>query len=143
METSSQTSVMHQVRKRAKHASLLHTLKRLSFLEVPEALLNPSCTLLSMANLAEAFRYQGRANEAEELEQRVLETGKAKPGPDHPETPSRMHNLACIWKSLGQDADASLLMEEWFQARQHVLGQDQPLAIYSSEIIDVWRQESV
>ncbi|KAK4220429.1 hypothetical protein QBC38DRAFT_215256 [Podospora fimiseda] len=43
-------------------------------------------TLTSMANLASAYRNQGRWEEAEKLEVQVMETSKTKLRADHPDT---------------------------------------------------------
>lgn len=55
--------------------------------------------LTSMANLASTYRDQGRWNDAEKLEVRVIETSKTKLGADHSDILTSMANLAFTWKA--------------------------------------------
>ncbi|CAG8108423.1 unnamed protein product [Penicillium nalgiovense] len=55
-------------------------------------------TLASTTMLAEAYRLEGRWEEAEQLEVQVMETSKTKLGADHPSTLTSMANLAStLW----------------------------------------------
>ena len=57
--------------------------------------------LTSMSNLAPTLWNQGRWDEAEKLKMVMMETRKAKFGPDHPDTLMSISNLA--WAYRDQD----------------------------------------
>jgi hypothetical protein len=59
-------------------------------------------TLDSTEMLAEAYRLEGRWEEAEQLFVQAIETSKTKLGADHPDTLTSMANLAFTWESTGQ-----------------------------------------
>ncbi|KAF8331777.1 hypothetical protein F5887DRAFT_1081116 [Amanita rubescens] len=50
-------------------------------------------TLSTMDNLASTYQNQGRWDEAEKLQVKVMNAIKAKLGSDHPDTLCTMHNL--------------------------------------------------
>jgi hypothetical protein len=59
-------------------------------------------TLSSMINLASTYWNQGRWEDAEQLDIRVMEISKTKLGVDHPDTLSSMANLASTYRNQGR-----------------------------------------
>ena len=66
-------------------------------------------TLTSMANLASTYRNQGRWNEAEQLEIRVMKMRKKLLGAEHPDTLISMANLACTYRDQGRIFESGIL----------------------------------
>ena len=58
--------------------------------------------------------------------------------PDHPDTLTRMNNLAFTWKAQGRHTDALALMGDCAQARQRVLGIDHPYTLSSLATVAKW-----
>ena len=58
-------------------------------------------TLTSMANLATTYADQGRWQEAEELDVRVIEIRKRVLGEEHPSTLKSIANLAVVCRNRG------------------------------------------
>ncbi|KAH6883938.1 hypothetical protein B0T10DRAFT_463299 [Thelonectria olida] len=85
-----------------------------------------------MGPLASTYWSQGRWKEAEELQVPVMETTKRVLGEEHPDTLSRMANLAFIWKGQGRSGDALTLMQRCVIARGRVLGSNHPDTVSSS-----------
>ncbi len=82
---------------------------------------NPD-TLISMNNLAEAYRSAARLAEALPLHKQTLEMKKSKLGPDHPDTLTSMHNLALAHLSAGQLTEALPLFEQAVEMKKAKLG---------------------
>ncbi|KPA40104.1 kinesin light chain 3 [Fusarium langsethiae] len=83
-------------------------------------------TLTSMSSLASIYSDQGRWEEAETLQVKVMETCKVKLGVDHPLTLTSMNNLAFTWHRQGRVEDALTLMQSCACLRQKKLGCNHP-----------------
>ncbi|KAJ5202881.1 hypothetical protein N7449_004960 [Penicillium cf. viridicatum] len=83
-------------------------------------------TLNSTAMLAEAYRLEGRWEEAEKLEVQVVETRKTKLGVDHPSTLSGMANLASTYSNQGRWEEAEQLEVQVMETSKTKLGVDHP-----------------
>ncbi len=81
-------------------------------------------TLVSMSQLAAAYKEGGRLADAVELAERTFEVRKAKLGPDSVETLTSMNNLAQIYQAAGRTTDAVEFAERTFEARKAKLGLD-------------------
>ena len=64
-------------------------------------------TLISMNNLAEVLRDQGKYQAAEEMHRRALELKGKVLGPEHPSTLASMNNLGLVLR--GQAAEEARL----------------------------------
>ena len=69
-------------------------------------------TLTSMVNLAATFSNQGKYEEAEELELKVLGVHKKLLGPEHPHTLDSMMNLARTYSAQEKYEEAEKLQME-------------------------------
>src|SRR5204862_537642 len=81
---------------------------------------NPS-TLTSIANLASAYRNEGRGEEAEDLFAQVMETSKRVLGIEHPSTLTSIANLASTFLSQGRWKEAEDLFVKVMETRKRVL----------------------
>ncbi|KAF8595674.1 FabD/lysophospholipase-like protein [Ceratobasidium sp. AG-I] len=79
-------------------------------------------TLTCMANLAGAFRRQGRLEEAEVLQTEVIELNKRVRGHEDPETLSSMHNLALTYHNQERWQEAEALFLEVIELEKRVNG---------------------
>jgi tetratricopeptide (TPR) repeat protein len=87
-------------------------------------------TLTSMNNLAEALRYQGKYEEAEEMHRETLRLSKVS-GEEHPETLTSMNNLALALMALGKYEEAEEMHLEKLQLRKKVMGKEHPSTLTS------------
>jgi hypothetical protein len=83
-------------------------------------------TLTSMANLASTYRNQGRWNEAEKLDIKVVETSKTVLGAEHPDTLTSMASLASTYRNQGRWNEAEKLDVKVMETRKTVLGAEHP-----------------
>jgi tetratricopeptide (TPR) repeat protein len=83
-------------------------------------------TLDSTELLAEAYRLEGRWEEAEQLFVQVIETSKTKLGADHPDTLTSMGNLASTYWNQGRWEEAEQLEVQVMETRKTKLGADHP-----------------
>jgi serine/threonine protein kinase len=83
-------------------------------------------TLLSMNNLAGAYKDAGQLDKALPIFEETLAKKKARLGPDHPNTLSSMNNLALAYQEAGQLAKALPLFEEALANCKAKLGPDHP-----------------
>ncbi|KAJ5416976.1 uncharacterized protein N7487_000526 [Penicillium crustosum] len=83
-------------------------------------------TLNSTTILAEAYRIEGRWEEAEQLQVQVMETRKTKLGVDHPDTLSSMANLASTYSNQGRWEEAEQLQVQVMETSKTKLGVDHP-----------------
>ncbi|KAJ5231012.1 hypothetical protein N7489_011720 [Penicillium chrysogenum] len=88
-------------------------------------------TLDSTAMLAEAYRLEGRWEEAEQLFVQVMETSKTKLGVDHPATLASMANLASTLWNQGRWEEAEQLEVQVLETRKTKLGADHPSTLTS------------
>lgn len=82
--------------------------------------------IISMSMLATVFRLEGRWQEAEPLQVRVMETSKAKLGEGHPDTLTSMANLASTLWYQGRWKQAEELGVQVMETRKATLGEDHP-----------------
>jgi len=83
-------------------------------------------TLISMNNLASAYRSAGDLDRAIPLFEQALVRGRRVLGDDHPDTLALVNNLAGAYKSAGDLGRAIPLLEQaWARCRQ-LLGDDHP-----------------
>ncbi|KAJ5532209.1 hypothetical protein N7494_008761 [Penicillium frequentans] len=87
--------------------------------------------LASTGILAEAYRFEGRWEEAEHLEVQVMEVSKAKLGVDHPSTLTSMANLAVTYRNQGQWEEAEHLEVQVMEISKTKLGVDHPVMLTS------------
>jgi tetratricopeptide (TPR) repeat protein len=78
------------------------------------------------SRVAMYFWYQGRWPEAEELEVQVLETSKRMLGAEHPDTLTRMANLAMTYSDQGRWKEAEKLGVDVLETSTRVLGVEHP-----------------
>ncbi len=88
-------------------------------------------TLTTMNNLAVAYKYAGKMNQALPLHQETLALRKAKLGDDHPDTLTSMNNLAAGFRGDGKPDLAVPLHEEALRLRKAKLGRDHPDTLIS------------
>ncbi|KAJ5737309.1 uncharacterized protein N7483_002434 [Penicillium malachiteum] len=80
----------------------------------------------STAMLAAAYMLEGRWEEAEQLQVRVMDERKTKLGDGHPDTLMSMHNLAATYWRQGRWEEAEQLQVQVMEARKAKLGNDHP-----------------
>jgi tetratricopeptide (TPR) repeat protein len=83
-------------------------------------------SLNSTAMLAEAYRLEGRWEEAEQLFMQVMETCKTKLGADHPSTLTSIANLASTFCNRGRWEEAEQLFMQVIETSKTKLGADHP-----------------
>jgi hypothetical protein len=83
-------------------------------------------TLLSMNNLAVAYRAGKRYDDAEGLFARTLEARRRLLGPEHPDTLTSASNLATLYVFQGKDAIAEPLLRQVLDVRRRVIGDNHP-----------------
>jgi tetratricopeptide (TPR) repeat protein len=83
-------------------------------------------TLISMNNLAEAFRGAGKLDKALSLHEATLQLRKSKLGAEHPHTLRSMNNLALAYRAAGKLDQALPLLEEAVRLRKAKLGPAHP-----------------
>jgi tetratricopeptide (TPR) repeat protein len=89
-------------------------------------------TLRAMYSIASSFRDIGRLEEAQDIQEKVLEARKHTLGEDHPETLSAMQNLANTYADLsGRMKEVQELQEKVLEARKRTLGEDYPDTLFS------------
>jgi tetratricopeptide (TPR) repeat protein/tRNA A-37 threonylcarbamoyl transferase component Bud32 len=81
-------------------------------------------TLQTRSNLAESYRFDGRAPEAIALEEETLRLRAAKLGPDHPDTLQSRDNLAESYRAAGRLDKAIAMHEETLKLSAARLGPD-------------------
>ncbi len=83
-------------------------------------------TLITLDNLAAAYRDAGRLPEAIALFERVRDARIARLGPDHPDTLTTLNNLALAYRDAGRLPEAIALFERVREAMIARLGPDHP-----------------
>nr|POF17809.1 vegetative incompatibility protein het-e-1 [Quercus suber] len=81
-------------------------------------------TLLSIATVASIYQNQGRWEEAEQLEVKLVETAREKLGPDHLLTLTGMANLAATYWNQGRWGEAEQLDVKVIETSREMLGAD-------------------
>ena len=88
-------------------------------------------TVISMANLADTYRKQGRWNEAEQLLIQVMDMTKKLLGEEHPDTLTSMGNLASTYRNQGRWSEAEQLEIQVMDMRKKLLGAEHPHTLTS------------
>jgi tetratricopeptide (TPR) repeat protein len=83
-------------------------------------------TLLTLANLADAFRLQGRLEGARKLAEEAVALDRREIGADHPQTSVALAILASVHRDAGRFAEAEKLYEETLTLQRRVLGPKTP-----------------
>ena len=83
-------------------------------------------TSISLSNLAELYRLQGRHGEAEPLHIQALEISKIELGDRHPDTTTSLSNLALLYQYQGRYEEAEPLRIEVLKVDKVVLGERHP-----------------
>jgi hypothetical protein len=97
-------------------------------------------TLQSMNNLADAYRFAGKYDLAQELFRETLERRKTRLGADHPDTLQSMHNLALGYRDDSRFDQALPLFEETVRRRKAQLGPDDPNTLNTmNKLADAYR----
>ncbi len=86
-------------------------------------------TLISMNDLALAYRDAGRLAEAVPLFEDALKRRQATLDPDHPETLNTMNNLALAYRDTGRLAEALTLYEDTLKRTKAKLGPNHRLTL--------------
>jgi serine/threonine protein kinase len=86
-------------------------------------------TLVTLNNLAVAYRDAGKFPEAIALLERVRDASIAKLGPDDPNTLQALDNLALAYKAAGKIPEAIALLERVRDASIAKLGPDHPVTL--------------
>jgi tetratricopeptide (TPR) repeat protein len=82
--------------------------------------------------------HQGRWSEAKQLDVQVLETSKRMLGVEHPDTLTRMANLAHTWKRQGRHEDAIDLLRKAERLRRGILGPNHYLTMGTTQTLQEW-----
>jgi len=88
---------------------------------------------MTMANLADVYRSQGRYDEAESLCSRALTGDEKALGSEHPDTLKAVHNLAIIYQLQGRYSEAEGLHKRTLSGREKVLGLGHPVTLDTME----------
>ena len=81
---------------------------------------------VSLNNLAELYRVQGRVNDAQPLFEHALAIREETLGKDHPDVAQSLNNLALIYEQLGKTKLAETLYQRARGIVETGLGQDHP-----------------
>jgi len=86
---------------------------------------------LTLGNLAESYRAQGKFSEAEPHFLRALEIDEQVYGPDHPNVAAHLNNLAGNYLALGKLAEAEPLLKRAWMIWESKLGPDNELVQFA------------
>jgi hypothetical protein len=64
-----------------------------------------------MANLAAIYRDQGKCDDAQKLQEKVLELSERQLGLEHPDTLRVMEDLGCTYRCIGEISLSIKLLE--------------------------------
>ena len=81
----------------------------------------------SFNNLAELYRRQGRAADAERYFTLALKVKESELGPDHPDVATSLNNLAQLYVAQGRDSDAAPLLERSLAIQAKALDAEHPV----------------
>ncbi len=88
-------------------------------------------TLNAMGQLATAYFYGGRPQEALKIREQQVAVSRRVFGPEHPSTLTEMNSLANSYPSAGREQDALKLREEVLALRRKLLGAEHPDTLLS------------
>ena len=83
-------------------------------------------TLATMRSLANSYSFLGQAQQAAEIQKKVLEVRCRILGEKHPDTLGTMGGLAISYWSLGQMKEAAEMQEKLFKVSCRILGEEHP-----------------
>ena len=86
-------------------------------------------TLASKSNLAGVLRQQGRLDEAQFLEECIVEARERLLGPEHPDTLAARANLAATLALQGRSAEALVMQDKVLDAYVRLLGSEHLLTL--------------
>ena len=81
----------------------------------------------SFNNLAELYRRQGRAADAERYFTRALSVKESELGPAHPDVATSLNNLAQLYVAQGRDSEAAPLLERSLAIQEKALDAEHPV----------------
>jgi len=81
----------------------------------------------SFNNLAELYRRQGRAADAERYFTQALSVKESELGPDHPDVATSLNNLAQLYVAQGRDSEAAPLLERSLAIQEKALDAEHPV----------------
>jgi tetratricopeptide (TPR) repeat protein len=81
----------------------------------------------SLNNLAELYRRQGRATEAERYFTQALSVKESELGEDHPDVATSLNNLAQLYVAQGRDFEAAPLLERSLAIQEKALDAEHPV----------------
>lgn len=81
----------------------------------------------SLNNLAELYRRQGRADEAERYFTQALGVKESELGEDHPDVATSLNNLAQLYVMQKRDAEAAPLLERSLTIQAKALDDEHPV----------------
>ena len=81
----------------------------------------------SLNNLAELYRRQGRAAEAERYFTEALSMKESELGADHPDVATSLNNLAQLYVAQGRDSEAAPLLERSLEIQGKALDAEHPV----------------
>jgi tetratricopeptide (TPR) repeat protein len=81
----------------------------------------------SLNNLAELYRRQGRAAEAERYFTQALRVKESELGEDHPDVATSLNNLAQLYVAQGRDFEAAPLLERSLAIQEKALDAEHPV----------------
>ena len=81
---------------------------------------------LSLNNLAELYRTQGRYPTAEPLHKRSLAVREKTLGPEHPDVAQSLSNLALLYHDQGKHGEVELLLRRSLAIKEKALGPEHP-----------------
>jgi tetratricopeptide (TPR) repeat protein len=146
MEFVEATRLLNQagyyLKQRAQYAQTEGLYRRA--LEIREKALGPERpdTAISLNNLAELHRVQGRDKEAEPLYRRALEINEKALGPEHPDTAISLNNLALLYYGQGNYDKAEPPLRQALEIREKALGPEHPDTANSlSNLAELYRTQ--
>ena len=83
-------------------------------------------SVITLHNLAELYRRQGKYEQAEELYQRALAIREKVLGSDHPDTATTLHNLAYLYQDQGKYEQAEALYQRALAIYEQAFDPDHP-----------------
>ncbi|KAI1435893.1 hypothetical protein GGR50DRAFT_268511 [Xylaria sp. CBS 124048] len=113
-------------------------------IDIRKTVLGPDhpVTLVSLENLASAYRNQQRLKETEALELEVMNLRKTTLGQNHADTLTSMANLAWTYKKQDRVKEAESLFSQVMETRKTVFGPDDPSTLSSmAHLASVYRSQ--
>ncbi|AUT03832.1 tetratricopeptide repeat protein [Nostoc sp. CENA543] len=97
---------------------------------------------LSLNNLAELYRSQGKYSQAEPLHIQALALSRKLLGEEHPSVATSLNNLAALYRSQGRYSEAEPLYIEALALRRKLLGEEHPsVATSLNNLAELYRSQ--